>query len=169
MPFTPFHWGPASFLGFSFFRMFDLPALLVASTVIDFEPLCVLVFRLNYPLHGIFHTFVGSSVLAVLTALVLYFLREKIKRIMAIFRLQQNSSFKKVLWSSIFGIYFHIVLDSFLCIDIKPFFPFEGNPLYGLVSPWDVHFFCGISYVAALLLYVLRLSRTKSEREENTR
>jgi membrane-bound metal-dependent hydrolase YbcI (DUF457 family) len=169
MPFTPFHWGPTSCIGFLFFRIFDLPALLVASTVIDFEPLCVLVFRLNYPLHGVFHTFAGSSVLAVLTAVILYFLREKIKKIMAIFRLQQDSSFKKMFMSSFLGIYFHILLDSFLCTDIKPFCPFEVNPLYGLVSPWDVHLFCGVSYLAALLLYVVRLSTTKdSELEEGS-
>ncbi|MGD2251232.1 MAG: metal-dependent hydrolase [Candidatus Methanofastidiosia archaeon] len=162
MPFTPFHWGPTSCIGLPLFRVFDFPTLLLANVVIDCEPLCVLIIRLNnpgvsYPAHGIFHSFLGSSFLAVLTGIALFFLRHKIRKIMTIFELQQDSSFEKVLLSSFFGFYFHVLLDSLIYTDIKPFYPFEINPVYGWVSILQMYLFCSVSFLIAALFYLVRL------------
>lgn len=157
MPFTPFHWGPSSWIGLLLFKIFDFPALLVASVVVDIEPFCVLFFNLSYPLHGFFHSLLGGSILAALTAIVLYLLREKIKKIMAVFKLAQSSSFKKILWTSFFGVYFHILLDSFLYTDIRPFHPLESNPFFGLFSPQQIYLFCGLSFLVGILFYLLKI------------
>lgn len=154
MPFTPFHWGPTACIGFTFFRSFDFPTLLTATTVIDFEPLCVLVFDLDYLHHGVFHSFVGSSLLAGITGVVMYLLKDKIKEIMADFNLQQDSSFRKILWSSFFGFYFHVLLDALLYKEMQPFYPLKGNPLYSVVS-WQMYLVCGLSFLVAAALYVL--------------
>jgi len=45
-----------------------------------------------------------------------------------------------ILWTSFFGVYFHIMLDSPL-YDIKPFFPFEDNPFYGSFSSQQIYQF----------------------------
>ncbi|NOQ38614.1 hypothetical protein GQ472_07065, partial [archaeon] len=64
MPFTPFHLGPALFLGLVFFRYLNLPAFLIANVIVDVEPFVVLLFGLDYPLHGFFHSFLGGSLIA---------------------------------------------------------------------------------------------------------
>lgn len=168
MPFTPYHLGPSSWIGLVFFRVFDFSTLLISSVIVDIEPLCVLVFNLNYPLHGFFHSFLGGSVAAILTSIILYLLKGEIKKIMAIFKLAQDSSFKKILWTSFFGIYFHILLDSPLYRDIRPFYPMRNNPLYGLFSSQQIYFFCSLSFLLGILLYLFRLlivKRTKNIQE----
>jgi len=95
VPFTPFHWGPSSWLGVLLFKIFDFPTLLISSVVIDIEPFFVMVFNLPLPLHGFLHTFLGGSIMAVLTAIGCYFLRRTFAKIMNLFRLVQHSSFKK--------------------------------------------------------------------------
>lgn len=159
MPFTPFHWGPSSWIGLLLFKIFDFPTLLVASVAVDVEPFCVIVFNLDYPLHGFLHSFLGGSIIAILSSIILYTLKNKIKRIMAIINLAQDSAFKEILWTSFFGIYFHILLDSSLYSDIKPFYPFEVNPFYGLFSSQQIYLFCSLSFLIAALFYFFRLWR----------
>ena len=157
MPFTPFHLGPGSWIGLVLFKIFDFPTLLIASIVVDIEPFCILSFNLNYPVHGFFHSFLGGSILAVLTAVILNLLKNRIKKIMAFFKLVQESSFRKILWTSFFGVYFHIVLDSFLYKEMKIFYPFEGNPFFGLFSFYQVYLFCSLSFLVGLLFYLIIL------------
>lgn len=156
MPFTPFHLGPSSWIGLTLLKVFDFPTLLLASVIVDIEPFCVFFFNMDYPLHGFFHSFLGGSILATLTAIILYFSRDKIKRVMIVFKLGQDSSFKKILWTSFFGVYFHILLDSFIYRDIKPFYPLECNPFLGLFSSQQVYFFCSLSFLIGILFYLIR-------------
>lgn len=165
MPLTPFHWGPSSWIGLLLFKIFDFPTLFIASVIVDIEPFCILFFSLNYPLHGFFHSFLGGSILAALTAIILYLLKAKIKKMMAIFKLAQDSSFKKILWTSFFGVYFHLLLDAFIHRDMKPFYPLESNPLLGLFSSSQIYLFCSLSFLLGILVYLFRLAtikRTKS-------
>jgi membrane-bound metal-dependent hydrolase YbcI (DUF457 family) len=157
MPFTPYHLGPGSLIGLSLFKIFDVPALLIASVVIDIEPFSALLFNLNYPLHGVFHSFLGGSMVAGFIAAAVYFLKNDIKKLMVLFKLAQDSSFKKILWTSFFGIYFHILLDSPLYTDIKPFYPLTINPFYGLFSPEQIYLFSGLSFFVAILICLARL------------
>jgi len=165
MPITPFHWGPSSWIGLLLFRILDFSTFLVASVIVDIEPFYLLLFNLGYPYHRFFHTFLGGSIAAVLTAIVLYLLRNQIKKIMAILRLVQESSFKKILWTSFAGVYLHIFLDSFINIDMKPFYPLEINPFLGVFSAPQIYTFCGISFFAGILLYLVRLATVKREKK----
>lgn len=165
MPLTPFHWGPSSWIGLALFKIFDFSTLLVASVIVDIEPFCILLFNLNYPLHGFWHSFLGGSILAILIAVILYLLRAKIKKIMAIFKLAQDSSFKKILWTSFFGVYFHILLDSFIHRDVKLFYPLETNPFFGLFSPQQIYLFCGLSFFLGILFYLFRLLLIKRQKD----
>ena len=157
MPFTPFHLGPSSWIGLLLFKIFDFPTLLISSIVVDTEPFCVLLFNLNYPLHGFFHSFLGGSILVVLTALILNLFKNRIKKIMAFFKLAQESSFRKIIWTSFFGVYFHLLLDSFLYKEMKLLYPWEGNPFFGLFSPHQIYLFCSLSFLVGLLFYLIRL------------
>jgi membrane-bound metal-dependent hydrolase YbcI (DUF457 family) len=157
MPFTPFHLGPSSWIGLILFKFLDFPSFLLASVIVDVEPFAVIFFGLRYPLHGFFHTFVGGSIIAMLAALTMYYLRNNVRKFTNVFHLEQDSSFKKILWTSFLGVYFHILLDAPLYTDIQPFYPIANNPLFGLFSSSQIYFFCSISFLIAIVLYFVRL------------
>lgn len=157
MPFTPFHLGPSLWIGLILFKFLDFPSFLIASVIVDVEPFLVMFFGLRYPLHGFFHSFVGGSIVAILAALTMYSFKNVVRKFAIIFRLQQDSTFKKILWSSFLGVYFHIFLDAFLYSDIQPFYPSTSNPLLGLFSSGQIYFFCSISFLIAIVVYYIRL------------
>ncbi len=154
MPLTPFHTGPAILAGLILFAYFDLPALLLGSVIVDLEPLSVLLFSPGLALHGFFHSFFGASLLAVLAALLTCRFKSRIKFLTAPFKLAQDSSFPKVLVSSFFGVYSHVLLDSFLYADTRPFYPSGANPLLGLFSAGEVYLFCTLAFAAAIVFYL---------------
>jgi len=157
MPLTPFHLGPSSFLGLLLFKIFDFFTFLISSVIIDIEPFLVIILNLKYPLHGFFHTFLGGSILGVFTSIFIYLLKNRIKNLTRYLKIYQNSSFSKILGTSLFGVSFHIVLDSFLYEDIKPFYPLKINPLYKLFTTETIYLFCSISFLIGLLFYLIKL------------
>lgn len=132
---------------------------MISSVIPDVEPLYVVTFRPSppLPLHGFFHSYLGASILGVLAAVVLYPLRGVSSRIMRAFGLPQKSSFKTILLTSLFGVYSHVFLDSFLYGEMKPFYPLGANPFFGLVSQGAVYMFCGVSFLPGFILYIYRL------------
>jgi membrane-bound metal-dependent hydrolase YbcI (DUF457 family) len=157
MPFTPFHWGPALLIGMLLFPIFDLPALFISSVIPDLEGLYILAFRLPLPLHGFFHSYFGASVLGVFAAILVYYLRGFLGKIMKLFMLEQNSSFKRILYTSLFGAYSHVLLDSFLYGEMNPFYPIYGNPFMGFFSIDEIFLFCLVSFPMGLAIYAYRL------------
>jgi len=157
MPVALLHLGPSLWIGLILFKFLDFMSFLLASVIVDVEPFLVMFFGFRYLLHGFFHSFVGGSIVAIWVALIMYYFKNIVRKLAIIFRLQQDSSFKKILWSSIFGVYFHIFLDAFLYSDIQPFYPSTVNPLLGLFSSGQIHFFCSISFLIAIIVYFIRL------------
>lgn len=168
MPITPFHLGPSSWIGLTLFKILDFPAFIVGSVIVDLEPFFIIIFNLGPPFHRFFHTILGGSLAAILTAIVLYILRTETKKIMAVFKLVQNSSFKKILFSSFAGVYFHVLLDSFLNNEVKPFYPFENNPFLRLVSTKQMYIFSGLSFLVGILIYLIRLKLLKKNLKSNS-
>jgi len=103
------------------------------------------------------HTFLGGSIVAIVTAIILYFLKKPIQKVMSVFRLSQDSSFKKIILTSFFGVFSHILLDAFLYEEMNPFYPFKDNPFLGLFSSFNVYLFCSISFLIGVLIYLIRL------------
>jgi len=162
VPFTPFHFGPALFLGLALLVAFDLPTLLVASVIPDLEPFCVMYFRIpGYPLHGFFHSYLGSTILVVLVAVVIYLFKDLLNKKMMVFRIPQKSSFKKILLTSFFGVYSHVFLDSFLYEEMMPFYPLQGNPFIGTLYAYGsysvIYGFCSIAALLGIVLYLYRI------------
>ena len=166
MPFTPFHWGPALLLGFLFLGYLDLPTLILSSVIVDVEPLLVLTLNLQYPLHGYLHTFLAGTILAFVLALAMIKIRGRLQPLMSFLKLPQKTSFKRIVLASLFGIYLHILLDSPLYSDIRPFYPLELNPLleHGMFVGFDIYTFCVLSFIGATLVYVTRLVFLKRTR-----
>ena len=164
VPFTPFHLGPALLFGLALSVAFDLPTLLVASVIPDVEPFYVMYFHVSdYPLHGFFHSYIGSSILAVLVALVIYPLKNQLNKIMVNFRISQKSSFKKILFTSFVGVYFHVFLDSFLYEEMSPFYPLQGNPFINLLVAYGkysvIYGFCSITALLGIILYFYKIRK----------
>jgi len=131
----------------------------VASVIIDIEPLLVLSLNLSYALHGYLHTFLGGTIIAFLLALAISRIRASLTPLMSFFKLEQATSFKRIVLASLFGIYLHVLLDSPLYSDIRPFYPLGSNPLQGhsMFIGFEIYAFCVVSFIAGGIVYVARL------------
>ncbi|MBY9006918.1 MAG: metal-dependent hydrolase [Candidatus Lokiarchaeota archaeon] len=156
MPFTPYHFGPALFIGLVLLNVFDFLTFLIANIILDIEGFLVLFLNLDYPLHGFFHSFLGSSIVAVLLSLIMLKLRKYFTPFLSSIKIKQEISNKKIFFGAFIGIYFHIFLDSFLYTDIKPFFPSNYNPLLQNNSfTMDfIYNFCGWCFLGTLIIYL---------------
>ena len=171
MPFTPFHLGPGLLVGLLLFSYIDFPMFLVASVIVDIEPFLVLTLNLHYPLHGFLHSFLGGTLLAFLLAAAMSKMRRTLSPLMSFFKLEQRSSFKSILSASLFGIYLHILLDSPLYSDIRPFYPLGFNPLlsHSMFIGFGVYTLCTLSFIGGGVIYAIRLVfRRRTTRSEQT-
>ena len=82
MPFTPYHFGPSSWIGILLLKIFDFPTLIIASVIVDLEPFSVFVFDAPWGHHSFLHSFLGGSITATILAIIFYFLRIRIQKIM---------------------------------------------------------------------------------------
>jgi membrane-bound metal-dependent hydrolase YbcI (DUF457 family) len=160
MPFTPFHFGPSAFISLALMRYIDLPVFILANVAIDIEPLIVMVFKLSYPLHGMAHTFLSATIIGIFCGAIFHYFRKPISYTMTrIVRLPYSTSFKKYAVSGVLGAWFHILLDSPLYYDIKPFYPLsDKNPLLGLVPSEVMYKFCALTFIPAIMLYLLLIT-----------
>ena len=156
MPFTAFHLGPALLIGIILFPFLDLAALLICSVIVDLEPFYVIFFARGLPLHGFFHTFLGGTIVAIIIAIILWITRGLVQELLLIFRVEQKSSFVKILYTSLFSVNFHIFLDSIFHADMQPFYPLIINPFYGLISQTIINQLYLICLILGLTIYVHR-------------
>jgi hypothetical protein len=154
MPNTLLHFGPNSYVALLLYKFLDFPVFILINIFINFESYLVILFHLNYPQHGYIHTFLISPFVAILVAILLYSLKNKLKKLMNFLRLPYETSFRKMLISSIFGAWLHIFLDAFVYSDIRPFFPLKANPLYGVISLFVMNLICIILFIPAFVLYI---------------
>jgi len=136
MPFTPFHVGPHATVGFAFQKYIDVPVFVLSNIAIDLEPLAVILFKFEYPLHGYFHTFLFGGLVGLVGlvwGLVACMIPKQITTLMNKFYLGYTPVPIKTVFSGILGVWFHILFDAPIYKDIRPFFPYEFNPFYGLV------------------------------------
>ena len=159
MPFTPFHLGPALFFGLLLFRLVDFPTFLAASVILDLEPLAVLLLGLNYPLHGFFHSFLGGTIVAVILGLTMLRLSGRTREVLKLLALEQRSSLQAIMLGSLLGVYSHILLDSPLYADIRPFFPFGVNPFFAgdAFAGLYVYALCVLLFLAGVAAYAAML------------
>ena len=163
MPFTPFHFGPSATLAIPLYKKIDVFVFVLANVIIDLEPLLVMTNKLNYPLHGYAHTFIGAAALGTALGFTAWTFRNPIKTIMQdIFKFPYEPSKSKMILSGILGTSFHVLLDSPLYTDIKPFYPVTTNPMYGLISHSTMYILCAFFFVPAFGLYGYRVTKNKS-------
>jgi len=155
MPFTPFHFGhilPIVFGDLKHKRI-DVISSIVGGVIIDIEPIIILLFGLNIPLHGILHTFNLALILGIVVGITVHLTTGYLRRILRFFRWQQATSLKnKMFWASFMAV-FHVFLDSTMYIEMNPFLFVSGNLFYGLMDPLVVYINCSIGLIIGLILY----------------
>jgi len=158
MPFTPFHFGPSALVSLPLQKYIDVPVFVLANVVIDFEPLVVIVFDLEYRGHEHFHNFLVGALVGILWGVIAYFGRGILKRIMRMLRLPYTTNFRKMLISAVLGVWFHVIVDSIGYRDVKPFYPLDFNPMIGIMSRSMVYLICMLSFIPAIMMvYVIRV------------
>lgn len=157
MPFTPYHFGPGLLLGVVLLPFVDLSTIIIASVILDLEPLTVLMLQLPLPFHGFFHTYLGATIIACVLSLTIYPFRGYLNKLVSIFGLHQESSFRQIFPASIIGTCSHVFLDSFLYAEMNPFFPLIGNPFLGLFQLVFVYNICIFFGILGIGVYLLRI------------
>ena len=157
MPFTTYHFGPALLLGVLLFPFLDVTTLMVASVVLDLEPLAVLVLGLPIPLHGFFHTYLGATIVALVLSAIIWPFRAYLNQFISLFGLHQKSNSRHIILASLIGTNFHVFLDSFLYMEMNPFYPLLGNPFLSLLTSSLVYTSCVLVAILGLIVYLIRI------------
>jgi membrane-bound metal-dependent hydrolase YbcI (DUF457 family) len=165
MPFTPFHFGPHTCVALPLQRYIDVLLFVGANVAIDIEPLLVMVYGFNYPLHGYCHTFLFGSMVGLLLGLFSFPFRKFIGKVMALLRLPYSTNLLKMAMSGMLGAWMHVLFDMPLYQDIKPFYPLSANPLYGIASAKAVYGTCTLLFLPAMVIYWYMVLVKKREAE----
>ena len=161
MPFTPFHFGPALCIGLPLRKYIHPPTFILANILLDIEPLTVLVTRVNYPLHGYFHTFIAAIVVGAALGFAMFFLERILYPSHRKLRLEQEATFKKThfIAAGVFGTMLHVLFDSSLYGEIRPFYPLTINPLYGSACSIEIYLISVGMGVFGIIFYSLLPTR----------
>ena len=69
-------------------------------------------------------------------------------------RLSYQPAWGRMALSGALGAWLHVLFDAPLYGEMRPFYPLEANPLYGIVSPGTVYGICTLLFAPAVLLYL---------------
>ena len=168
MPFTPFHFGPHGCISLPLHRRLDIPVFIGVNVAIDIEPLVVMTYDLDYPVHGYCHTLLVGGVVGVLFATAAYPVRRAIGTVMRLFRLPYAPSWGQMALSGVLGAWLHVLFDAPLYGDIRPFYPMQANPLYGVLSRRGLQHLCSLLCAGAAAVCGLHREK-KAAAEQLTR
>ncbi|MCW4020286.1 MAG: hypothetical protein NWF14_03540 [Candidatus Bathyarchaeota archaeon] len=159
MPLTPFHFGPGLLVGLLLLSFIDFPTFLIASVIVDIEPILVLALSLGYPLHRFFHSFLGGTLAALILVVAMTKIRDQFSPLLSVFKLEQKTSFKGIALASFSGVYIHVLLDSQMHADMQPFYPLDFNPFLssGSLPGLGVTMACVWCFFGAVAVYAFML------------
>lgn len=175
MPFTPFHLGPGAAFKAVGRGRFSFSVFALSQVLLDVEPGLGLAF--DWPvLHGPSHTWLAALVIALLSVLpgkwlCEWALRQWNRRVgREAWRVATPISWTAALSASLLGGASHILLDSFLYGDMRPWAPLaEDNGLLGALSPGLIYGGCALlgllGGLALLWQHRRALSRGTRDRE----
>jgi len=165
MPFTPFHMGPGIAVKALLQGSFSLMVFGWTQILMDIQPLIVMITGDGH-LHGFSHTFIGGSLIAIISALSGKYLSEYGLYILSIDKLKQI----KIRWwvafiSAFIGSFSHVLLDGIMHSDVEPFYPFTTNNVFlGYWSYSEIHKLCVYSgLVGAGFYFALNFYQNKSK------
>jgi membrane-bound metal-dependent hydrolase YbcI (DUF457 family) len=152
MPFTPFHMGPGILIKALFQGSFSLIIFGWTQVIMDIQPLIVLISGQGH-LHGFTHTFIGSTIIAIISALSGKYFFDFFTNILD-YQKRLKINWKIAFISSFIGTYSHVILDGVMHSDVEPFYPFnDTNPFLGYINLNQLHIFCLYTGLIGSLLY----------------
>jgi hypothetical protein len=171
MPFTPFHFGINGIVAWPFRKWIDWPVLILASVAVDIEPLLVMYYKFDVPIHWMCHTFLIGALVGIAWGLIAYLARPLFRFGMGLLKLQYDTGLHQMVLGGVVGAWLHVFLDSFLYGEMNPFWPVVGNPLHLMVSRETVYFLCDLCLVGAVVVYASWLAyfRPKANRLDKAR
>jgi hypothetical protein len=160
MPFTPYHFGPGLAVKAVAPRHFSFSVFVFSQVLTDLEPLYYMLSG-EAPVHRLFHTCAGATMVAAVSYLVgrplcgfcLALLRHTFGWRFADLRESVRLiSPNAALSAGFIGAYSHVALDSIMHNDTRPFAPLsDANPLYNIISVSDLHLYCLVAGVVGLI------------------
>jgi hypothetical protein len=161
MPFTPFHMGPGLAVKAVSGRHFSLMVFGFSQVAIDIEPL-VRIIRGDAVLHGFTHTYLGATLIALLSVvigrpvcqfLLNYWAPDPHSPFLNWLRGPKLISWPAAIAGAFVGTYSHVFLDSIMHSDIQPLAPLsDANALLHVISVGGLHLLCVLSGVLGILL-----------------
>lgn len=168
MPITPLHFGPAFLAKAVAPKHFSILAFGFTQAVMDLEPVYYMVQGL-WPIHRYIHTYLGATLIAIFTVALGKPLLERGIQVwngrFALGRWKRLRTAPRISWlaaisGALFGGYSHVLLDSIVHFDVRPFAPWsDSNGLLNLMSISQLYLLCaglGIFGGVALLLVCKR-------------
>jgi hypothetical protein len=162
MPFTPFHLGPGAAIKAAIPARFSFTVFCYAQVVTDLEPAYYML-RGQYPVHRLFHTYLGAALVGAFCALTgrplcEYFLRfwpsPLLSPLNRFFPGPATIPWGVAFFTAFIGTLSHVFLDSVMHPDVTPLRPFTtANPMLHVVSVGVLHVLCvALGAVGALVL-----------------
>lgn len=145
-------------------RHFSILAFGIAQVAMDIEPLIGMI-RDADVLHGLTHTYIGALVIGLAVMLASPFICRPILR-----RYNYGAGAMGASWlacpeplskgpvalGAFIGTFSHVLFDSFMHADMRPFWPASNsNPMLGLMSVDAVYRFCFWLGVASAIAWVV--------------
>lgn len=167
MPFTPIHMGPGILIKSVLQGSFSLMVFGWTQIVMDIQPLFVLLSGDGH-LHGFSHTYMGATLLAIISALTGKYLSQFGLWVLGI----EDSFYTTIKWwvvllSAFVGSYSHVLLDSIMHSDVQPFYPFILlNPMLTIIPVSALHKLCMYSGLAGAGVYYTVRWRGKRNQSE---
>ncbi len=160
MPFTPFHLGPALGFGLPLRKYMHMPTFVLANVILDVEPFLVLFYGLRYPLHGYFHTFLAALFVGLALGYVMFLLEKILHPLYKMLLLESGNtlSLRHFFAAGISGTALHVLLDSPLYSEMRPFYPLIANPLYDPALSLEIYSFCVWMGILGIIYYVVLLA-----------
>lgn len=160
MPITPFHLGVGALVSASTSASFT--AFLVTNVVIDIESGYHLLAG-KYPVHTFLHTFVGATIVAVATTIVMGAIEHWMRVHRPFLKDQPTTrraglSYGEIAAGAVAGSWSHVVLDGVMHGDMRPFAPWsDENPLYRVIGLVPLHLACVACAVLAVGVFFYRM------------
>jgi membrane-bound metal-dependent hydrolase YbcI (DUF457 family) len=161
MPLTPFHMGPGLAVKVVCGRYFSLMVFGFSQVAIDIEPL-VRIIRGDAVLHGFTHTYLGATLVALVSVLVgrpvcqsllNYWTPDPHSPFLNWLRGPNPISWPAAIAGAFVGTYSHVFLDSIMHSDMQPLAPFSGaNALLHVISVGSLHLVCVLGGVIGALV-----------------
>ena len=121
----------------------------------------------SVPDSPVLHTYVGATIAGLIFVLLFALVRRFAMPLLRILRLE-DLSVRAVALGAFAGTYSHVLLDSLMHPDMRPFAPFsDANPLLGAISLRALHGFCLVAGVVGLAIIFAR--RLRSARPSRAR